>query len=175
MAGSVFDAGAQKAIRTLSLDVVVKRGVEHRRLRRRVGRDRQSSRSADVAGPLDPEAPRPFRRIVQPVARHVAGGAADGDRDVLIVGGIKPGHDGPRLRCRARSVTCSPLRRRESSRLRHFGCRRSRADGRLHLQVRVIHDEGRHVEPGTAAHERAFPSAFIAPRPLRRVAAARRR
>ena len=48
-------------------------------------------------------------------------------------------------------------------------------DRRLHLQVRVIHDEGRHAEPGTASHERAFPSAFVAPRPFRSVAAARRR
>ena len=90
MAGSVFDAGAQKAIWTLPLDVVIKRRVEDRRLPRRVGRDRQSSRISDVAAPLDPEAPRPFRRIVQPVARYVSGGAADGDRDVVIVGGVKP-------------------------------------------------------------------------------------
>ena len=95
MAGSVFDAGAQKAIRILSLDVVVERCVEHRRLRRRVGRDRQPSRSADAAAPLDPEAPRPFRCIVQPVARHVSGGAAVVDRDVSIVGGVEPGQVAP--------------------------------------------------------------------------------
>jgi hypothetical protein len=56
MAGAIFDAGAQKAIRTLSLDAVVERCVEHRRLRRRFGRDRHSSRAADVAAQLDPEA-----------------------------------------------------------------------------------------------------------------------
>ena len=37
---------------------------------------------------------------------------------------------------------------------------------------RVIHDEGRHAEPGTAVPDHAFQSAFVAPRPLRRVAAA---
>ena len=95
MTGSVFDAGAEQAIWTLTLDIVVERGVEHRRLRRRVGRDQQSSRSANVAAPLDPEAPRPFRRIVQPVACHVSGDAVIGNRDVLIVRGVKPGHMPP--------------------------------------------------------------------------------
>jgi hypothetical protein len=50
MAGAIFDAGAQKAIRTLSLDAVVERCVEHRRLRCRVGRDRHSHLGTDAQG-----------------------------------------------------------------------------------------------------------------------------
>ena len=44
MTGAVFDPGAQQSIRTLSLDVVIERCVEDRRLRRGVGHDRQSTR-----------------------------------------------------------------------------------------------------------------------------------
>ena len=46
---------------------------------------------ADVAGPRDPQAPRPLRGVVQPVARDVSGEALNGDGDVLVVGGVEPG------------------------------------------------------------------------------------
>ena len=90
MTGPVFDAGPQQAIWSLPLYDVIERRVEDGGLRRHIGRDRQSSRVSDVAAPLDPEAPRPLRGVVQPVPRHVSGQAAVGDRDVLIVGGVEP-------------------------------------------------------------------------------------
>jgi Sigma-54 interaction domain len=96
-AGSVFDARAKKGIGELALNVVIERHVVHGRLRGRLGRHRQSSRAADAAGPLEPQTPGPLRRVVQPVARDVSGGAANGDRSVLIVGGIQPGHMAPDL------------------------------------------------------------------------------
>jgi hypothetical protein len=63
MAGAVLRAHAEQAVRTLSLNGVVERGVEHGRLPRRIGREGQSARGTNGAGPLDPEAAAPFRRV----------------------------------------------------------------------------------------------------------------
>ena len=107
-----LEAGAQvdEPIRTLGLDGVVDRREEHAALPRHVtphgGRPRPASRELVDSG----AAARPFRRVVQSIARRVERRAARPSREVAVVGRVEP-------RDMARELHAAP-RRRQPPRLR---------------------------------------------------------
>jgi hypothetical protein len=96
--------------------------------------------------------PGPLRRVVQAVARHVCRHATIGDRSVLVVLRVQPGEvaAGFDTAAKPRSALYFDALDRRGGGIPDV--EDTHADRRLHLQIRVVHHEGRDAELSPTAH-----------------------
>ena len=136
----------EKAVGPLTLDAVVERREEDGALPPGFRSQRNPPGSTEVAVPLQPETPRPFRCVAEPIAGHIARDTAHPDGDVSIVSRCQPrqmssGVQGVRDSRRALQLDAADRRLGRIRNVDHAG-----PDRRLHLQIGVVGVKGGHID-----------------------------
>src|SRR4029453_13868313 len=114
------------------------------------GAKRKRPERARALAPLEPEAPRPLRSVIEPVAGDVARHPAGAKGDVAVVSGIEPGQVSAQTEPRHDRAGRFQLDSRDRGLGRVRDVQHAWADRRLDLQVRVVRTKGGEVEGGAA-------------------------